>query len=174
MPPTVDAGPDVSGEVNDDIELNGSVTDPDNTPTILWTIDSPDCTFSDDTDPETVVNCTSTGTFPATLTANDGINLAVVDTTLVTVNPPPPGLNVSAGPERFGRDEHADLLERQGHRPRIHPDDGVDLRQSQLFVQPAERRGHAHHVHDRRCCCGDAYCRRMDSTLLTATLHSSR
>jgi hypothetical protein len=100
--PTVDAGPDVAGEEDDDIALSGSVTDPDNSPAIQWSIDGADCTFSDDTSEDTVVNCGTPGTYIATLTADDGINSAVSDAAVVTVTPTPPGLTVKAGPDVEG------------------------------------------------------------------------
>jgi len=102
VPPTVNAGPDVSGFVNDDIQLNGSVTDPDSTPTLTWTVDSPNCGFDDPTIETPVINCSVAGTYAATLTADDGINAPVSDVAQVTVNPIPPGLNVTAGPDVSG------------------------------------------------------------------------
>ncbi len=103
VPPTVNAGGNVSGEVNDDIALHGSVSDPDSTPTVQWTVDNPNCSFDDDSSADTVIDCSVAGTFAATLTANDGINLPVSDTATVTVNPPPPGLTVKAGPDNSGQ-----------------------------------------------------------------------
>jgi hypothetical protein len=100
--PVVNAGPDVSFEVDDSTTLNGSVIDLDSTPTILWTIDTPDCSFDDETSPVTDITCSDTGMFAATLTADDGINPPVSDTAVVTVNPPPAGLNVDAGPDVSG------------------------------------------------------------------------
>jgi hypothetical protein len=101
--PTVSAGGPVSGEVNTDIALNGSVTDSDGDAlTSTWTIDNANCTFADPTSPVTTVDCSVTGTFAATLTGNDGVNLPVTDTATVTVNPPPPGLTVHAGPDGVG------------------------------------------------------------------------
>jgi hypothetical protein len=90
--------------VNDDIQLNGTATDPDGPHlTTLWTIDNSNCVFADPTNPSTTVNCSVTGTFAATLTANDGVNLPVTDTAVVTVVPPPPGLTVHAGPAGSGQ-----------------------------------------------------------------------
>jgi hypothetical protein len=100
--PTVNAGPDVTGQVSDDIELSGTVTDPDSTPTTSWTVNSPDCTFDDATNPDAFINCTTPGTFTATLTADDGVNAPVSDTAQVTINPIPPGLTVLAGPDASG------------------------------------------------------------------------
>ena len=111
QPPTVNAGSNVSGQINDDINLNGSITDPDS-PNVSaqWTVDSPNCGFGDDTDPTTTINCTVAGTYAATLTADDGINPPVSDSATVTVTNPPPGLNVSAGPSVSGNTNTAITL----------------------------------------------------------------
>ncbi|MFI9811354.1 PKD domain-containing protein [Saccharothrix variisporea] len=78
-PPTVDAGPDVSGNEGASIALNGSVTDPDDSPAISWTYQlGPDvdagttCQFGDVHNPGTTITCTDDGTITVTLTANDG------------------------------------------------------------------------------------------------------
>ncbi len=92
----------MSGQVNDDITLNATVTDPDSTPTTTWTVDDPNCTFADPSSVVTTINCGVAGTFAATLTADDGINPPVSATTTVTVTPPPPGLTVKAGPDTSG------------------------------------------------------------------------
>jgi len=102
VPPTVNAGPDVSGEVNDDIALNGTVTDPDSTPNTQWSVDSPNCSFDDPSSLTPVINCSVAGTYSATLTADDGVNTPVSDSAVVTVTPIPPGLTVKAGPDVSG------------------------------------------------------------------------
>jgi len=84
-PPTVNAGPDVSGNVSVPISMNGSVSDPDSTPTDSWTINDPACTFADPSSPSTTVTCTKAGNFTATLTADDGVNPPVSDTAQVFV-----------------------------------------------------------------------------------------
>ncbi len=85
QPPMVDAGPAVSGLVNTPIALSGSASDPDSDPlTILWTGPAA-CTFADPTDPATSVTCTGTGHFTLTLTASDGVNAPVSDTTEAVV-----------------------------------------------------------------------------------------
>jgi hypothetical protein len=103
QPPVVNAGPNVTGLVNSDLNLNGSVTDTDSSPNILWTVsDSSACAFDDDTSPQTSINCDTAGTYTVTLTADDGINAPVSDSASVTVNPLPPGLNANAGPDVSG------------------------------------------------------------------------
>ena len=85
-PPTVDAGSDVSGNTGAAIALDATVTDPDDTPTTAWTIDTGNCTFADPTAVDTTVTCSTPGVFTATLTADDGHNSPVSDTAQVTVN----------------------------------------------------------------------------------------
>ena len=100
--PTVSAGPDVSGQVNDDIALTGTVTDPDSSPTTTWTVDSPNCSFDDPSSLTPIINCSVAGIYSATLTADDGVNTPVSDSAVVTVTPIPPGLTVKAGPDVSG------------------------------------------------------------------------
>lgn len=88
QPPVVDAGPAVSGLINTPISLNGSASDPDGDPlTISWSGPAT-CSFADATDPTTTVTCTTTGHFTVTLTASDGVNPPVSDTTTVDVTRP--------------------------------------------------------------------------------------
>ncbi len=109
-PPTVDAGPDVSGDMQAPIAVTGSVTDPDSTPALAWTINSGSCTFADPAAASTTVTCTTPGTFTATLTADDGVNPPVADTTQVTVNQTTP-LAVSAGGPVTGAVSHEIALQ---------------------------------------------------------------
>jgi hypothetical protein len=97
-PPTVNAGPDVSGNAGSPIALNGSVTDPDSTPTDTWTVNDPACSFADASAPSTTVTCTKAGTFTATLTANDGVNEPVSDSAQVVVAQATPLLASAGGP----------------------------------------------------------------------------
>ena len=68
-PPTVDAGPDVSGAEGAAISLDGTVSDPDgNTFTVKWTytagagVDAgATCSFADDTAVDTTITCTDDG-----------------------------------------------------------------------------------------------------------------
>jgi hypothetical protein len=104
QPPVVDAGPNVTGLVSSDLNLNGTVTDPDSTPITTWSV-SPNngaCLFDDASAPQTTINCDTAGTYIVTLTADDGINAPVTDSASVTVNPLPPGLNANAGLDTSG------------------------------------------------------------------------
>jgi hypothetical protein len=83
----VSAGGPVSGAVAHAIALHGSVSDPGRTPAISWTVNSPACAFANAAAAATTISCNTTGTFVATLTANDGVNPAASDTASVTVNP---------------------------------------------------------------------------------------
>ena len=154
--PTVNAGPNVAGQVSDDIELNGTVTDPDDDPNTLWTVDSPDCSFDDETSIDTVINCTTPGTFAATLTADDGINAPVSDSTQVVVSPIPPGLTVLAGPDASGNVSTPIPLDGKitdpGHTPTsLWTIDGPGMLVRRCNVADDDR-----HVHDRRRLCRDA------------------
>lgn len=89
-PPVVDAGPAVSGDTGAALALNGSATDPDGDPlTLAWSID-PACSITPANAAVATVTCTAAGTYTATLTADDGHNPAVSDTTTVTVSDPAP------------------------------------------------------------------------------------
>jgi hypothetical protein len=111
QPPVVNAGGNVTGLVDSDLNLNGSVNDPDSTPDIQWTVDNPTaCFFDDDTAPQTSINCDTAGTYIVTLTANDHINAPVHDQATVTVNPLPPGLNANAGSDVSGNVNTAIVL----------------------------------------------------------------
>lgn len=79
VPPTVDAGPDVTGAEGSPVTLAGTVTDPDDTPTIAWSaapgpgVDpGATCTFANAAAPNTTITCTDDGPFTVTLTADDG------------------------------------------------------------------------------------------------------
>jgi hypothetical protein len=92
QPPTVNAGPDVSGNEGSAIALSGSVSDPDSDPAISWSYRAgPDvdpgatCSFASATSPATTITCTDDGTFTATLTADDGVNAPVSDSAIVRV-----------------------------------------------------------------------------------------
>ena len=106
-PPTVDAGPAVSGSTGDTLNLDGTATDPDgDTLTYAWTVTGP-CTLATPAAVDTTVTCTAAGTYTATLTVDDGVNPDVSDTTTVTVseiptNDPP---TVDAGPDVAGTTE---------------------------------------------------------------------
>lgn len=97
-PPTVNAGPDVSGNVGDAIALHGVVTDNNRTPADTWTINNSSCGFANTSSPTTTVTCAQPGTFMATLTANDGVNPPVTDTAQVVVAQVQPLVVFAGGP----------------------------------------------------------------------------
>ncbi|WP_423463344.1 choice-of-anchor P family protein [Promicromonospora sp. MS192] len=79
VPPSVDAGPDRSGDEGSPVTLDGTVTDPDDVPIISWTYSAGDdidagtvCTFGSPNAARTTITCTDDGTFTVTLTADDG------------------------------------------------------------------------------------------------------
>ncbi len=121
-PPTVNAGPDVSGSTNTPIALSGTVTDPSTTPTDGWTSSDPACTFASPTSPATAVTCSQPGTFTVTLTADDGVNAPVSDSAQVVVTQTVP-LTVSAGGVVTGVVSHALALHGSvsdpGHTPTV-------------------------------------------------------
>jgi len=93
-PPSVDAGPNVSGAEGSAISLDGTVSDPDgNSFTVKWTytagagVDTgATCAFANDTAVDTTINCTDDGTFTAKLEATDSFGAKSSDTTTVTVS----------------------------------------------------------------------------------------
>lgn len=104
-PPTVDAGPDVTGAEGSPVALAGTVTDPDDTPTIAWSVQpgpgvdpSATCTFADTAAPSTTITCTDDGTFTVTLTADDGHGepSPVSDSATVTVTNVAPTAQITA------------------------------------------------------------------------------
>ncbi len=87
QPPVVDAGPAVVGVVNTPIALDGSASDPDGNPlTILWTVNSSACTVTPTNAAVSSIRCTAAGVYTATLTASDGFNPPVSDSTPVTIS----------------------------------------------------------------------------------------
>ncbi|MEV4840191.1 endonuclease/exonuclease/phosphatase family protein [Nonomuraea sp. NPDC049486] len=95
LPPTVSAGPDVSGTEGQRLRLHGSVGDPDSTPTITWSYTAGEadpgttCSFGDAHAPSTTISCTDDGTFTVTLTASDGVNAPVSDSARVRLRNAP-------------------------------------------------------------------------------------
>ncbi|GAA4605901.1 hypothetical protein GCM10023107_73880 [Actinoplanes octamycinicus] len=81
-PPSVNAGPDVSGYEGDSIELAGTATDDNGTPTVTWSYAAgPDvdpgatCTFSGGgSTATTAIRCTDDGTYTVTIHGDDGIH----------------------------------------------------------------------------------------------------
>jgi len=86
-PPVVSAGPDLTESVGHNATLNGSVTDPDSSPTVHWATGNPACSFGTPNTAVTTFVCTIPGIFAATLTAADGVNPPVSSTALVTFVP---------------------------------------------------------------------------------------
>jgi len=99
---SVNAGADVSTSLNTPVTLNGSFTDPDATPTLNWTVDSPFCSFTNAAIAAPDITCTHAGTFVATLNATDGINTPASDNALVTVTTPNQPPVVNAGADKSG------------------------------------------------------------------------
>ena len=105
-PPVVDAGADTAGTEGGSVALSGSATDPDDSPTLLWTAlgtgtdAGASCTFGTPAAAVTTVTCTDDGTWTLTLTADDGTNPPVADSlTLVLANADPA---VNAGADQPG------------------------------------------------------------------------
>ena len=108
QPPEVSAGLPVEAKPNEPVTLDGSAFDPEGDPLfVAWTTEldllglPSSCTFADPMSPVTTVSCSEPGRYEVTLTANDGKNLPVSDTTTVTVTEPLVAVNlppeVSAG-----------------------------------------------------------------------------
>lgn len=86
-PPVVDAGPDVSGLVNQAVQLTGTATDA-NLQSTTWTgQDGAPCTFADPHAQSTTITCTAAGDYTVTLSATDGTNTSS-DTAVVHVHNP--------------------------------------------------------------------------------------
>jgi hypothetical protein len=104
LPPTVDAGPDVTGDEAAPVTLRGSATDDHGTPSTHWSYTTgPDvdagasCSFADASTPTTSFTCDDDGTFTVTLRADDGFNAPVRDSATVRLANVPPKLTL-AGP----------------------------------------------------------------------------
>ena len=102
-PPVVDAGADDTGTEGGSVALSGSVTDPDDSPTLLWTatpgvgVDAgAACTFGTPAAAVTTVTCTDDGTFTLTLTADDGTNPPVADSLVLTLANADPAVGAGA------------------------------------------------------------------------------
>jgi endonuclease/exonuclease/phosphatase family metal-dependent hydrolase len=102
LPPSVSAGPDVSGDEGQQVRLAGSASDPESTPSVTWTYTAGSdvdagatCSFGDTHAASTTISCTDDGTFYATLTARDGVNAPVSDTARVRLANVPPQVSVT-------------------------------------------------------------------------------
>ncbi|MGI5273322.1 PKD domain-containing protein [Nonomuraea sp. CA-218870] len=92
FPPDVDAGPNVTGDEGQAVELAGSAFDREDGVTTQWTytpLDRTDpgasCSFSAPQALRTTITCTDDGVYAAELTADDGVNPPVRDTALVRI-----------------------------------------------------------------------------------------
>ena len=102
QPPSVEAGNNVSGSEGSAIALDATVGDLDgDTVTQQWTYTAvtadagATCSFASATSVDTTITCTDDGTYTATLTANDGHNASVSDSTTVTVANADPTVNIT-------------------------------------------------------------------------------
>src|SRR4029079_4794214 len=86
LAPVTNAGPDVSGDTNGAIHLNGSAPDSENDPvTAHWTASDPKCTFADANALATTIICSAAGDRTRTLSAADAFRPAITDTAAVKV-----------------------------------------------------------------------------------------
>ncbi|MDT9688862.1 choice-of-anchor P family protein [Streptomyces sp. P9(2023)] len=103
-PPTVDAGPDVTGPEGAAVALNGTVTDPDDTPDVNWsyqlgsnTDPGMTCRFSAKEQARTTISCTDDGTVKVTLAADDHHHGGpVTDTATVSVTNAAPAVRIDS------------------------------------------------------------------------------
>ena len=100
-PPAVQAGGPYAGQEGTNVTIAGTVTDPDSTPTTLWTVGpggdpGTTCTFGNASAVSTTIRCTDDGVFTLTLTANDGINPPVSASTTLTLTNVAPAVTVTA------------------------------------------------------------------------------
>lgn len=91
-PPSVNAGPDLTGYTGETLTLNGSGTDPDGDAlTYAWSYTGTSgvtCTFGAPNSAVSSFSCSGTGTFTVTLTANDGRGGTASDSAIVTLGEP--------------------------------------------------------------------------------------
>lgn len=99
QPPTVNAGPDRTGEEGSPVSVTGFANDDGGAPRVQWSarpgadVDpGGSCTFADPTALRTTVTCNDDGAFVISLTADDGVNAAVHDDAIVRVANVAPGL----------------------------------------------------------------------------------
>lgn len=103
QPPTVNAGPDVTGFEGGAVQLHGSAADLQSTPDVRWTYRAVghdvepgvSCSFGDPTSSSTTFTCTDNGTFAVSLTADDGVNPPVSDTLKATLSNVAPTLHLT-------------------------------------------------------------------------------
>ncbi|MGW5645230.1 endonuclease/exonuclease/phosphatase family protein [Saccharopolyspora sp. NPDC003752] len=104
-PPVVDAGQSASGDEGAPVKLNGSATDDRGTPAVHWSyqpaegVDAgTECEFGSPDKTSTSFSCNDDGRFTVTLTADDGRNPPVSDSTVVDLRNVAPKLT-SQDPE---------------------------------------------------------------------------
>ncbi|MFI6483580.1 PKD domain-containing protein [Nonomuraea sp. NPDC050663] len=97
QPPTVNAGPDVTGDEGFLVPLYGSASDPEGEVGVHWTYApgpgtdaGASCFFTRPHSANTEIQCNDDGTFTVTLTASDGVNASVSDSATVTLRNVPP------------------------------------------------------------------------------------
>ncbi|GLY50117.1 choice-of-anchor P family protein [Lentzea sp. NBRC 102530] len=103
-PPVVKTGGPYAGQEGTDVGLAGTVTDPDGPSlTTIWTatpqsgVDAgATCAFGNAAAQTTTVKCTDDGVWELKLTANDGVNTAVVATTTLTLTNVAPQTSLNA------------------------------------------------------------------------------
>jgi len=107
IPPVVNGGGPYAGNEGSPVALDGTVTDADNDPlTYSWSyapgldVDSgATCAFSDTTTVDPTVTCTDDGMYYVILTASDGVNPPVTDSTPVMIlNNVAPALSAISAP----------------------------------------------------------------------------
>ncbi|WP_229068533.1 PKD domain-containing protein [Actinoplanes sp. DH11] len=105
LPPTVDAGANVSGDEGSVITLGGSAADAEGTPSTNWTYapgtgtdPGASCAFTAENNVGTGITCTDDGVYTVTLTANDGVNGSVSDSATVTVYNVAPSVSPQPSP----------------------------------------------------------------------------
>lgn len=102
LAPTVDAGPDVSGDEGAPVQLGGSASDPEGADLLLSWQATPGagvdagatCSVSSTVSLTPSVMCTDDGPFTLTLTANDGVHV-VSDSATLTLSNVAPGLGAA-------------------------------------------------------------------------------
>ncbi|HET8662419.1 MAG TPA: PKD domain-containing protein [Micromonosporaceae bacterium] len=100
--PTVNAGPDLTGDEGAPIVVAGVAYDIESTPTVGWIVTpgpnvdpGATCAFADAGRTATTLTCTDDGTFILRLTADDGVNPAVSDTATLTLRNVAPALQLA-------------------------------------------------------------------------------
>ncbi|HAL15792.1 MAG TPA: hypothetical protein DCP32_03260 [Anaerolineaceae bacterium] len=89
LPPTANAGLDLTGNIGDIIPISGEVSDPNGDPlSYEWSVNNSHCTIANKYGLSSTIICTDVGTYTLTLTASDGKTPSVIDTATVKVTDP--------------------------------------------------------------------------------------